>query len=260
MDNANSREYLDKIKAAVFENLRHTIPAPSVQMTDVPPSFGAMTDEEEAELDDLDADANQDARVTQHSADKHTSNDNEYEDSGDEEMGGGIPRPRVGIASGLVFTDSNGDEAPESGTNTPADAGTPAQSGSPGPRSKTPEEDPDVTIEDADAAAAAAASTGDKTSVTEVGGEPGKSDKSDAAASEAESRPKSREPETEPEAQPVQAQPEAQEAAKEDKAPEAAPETAPEASEKEPEKEPRVDPDGDVDMGETPVKEEEDKR
>ena len=31
MDDLNTREYLDKIKAQVFENLRHTGSAPSVQ-------------------------------------------------------------------------------------------------------------------------------------------------------------------------------------------------------------------------------------
>ena len=48
MENSNSREYLEKIKYAVIENLRNTVPAPSVQMQDVPRQpFGGMTDEEE---------------------------------------------------------------------------------------------------------------------------------------------------------------------------------------------------------------------
>lgn len=36
MDNQNTPEYLEKVKAQVFENLRHTGHAPSVQMTEIP--------------------------------------------------------------------------------------------------------------------------------------------------------------------------------------------------------------------------------
>ena len=55
MENQNHREYLEKIKAAVIDNLRQTAPVPSVQMQDVPrnPFPGVMTEEEEAELEDL---------------------------------------------------------------------------------------------------------------------------------------------------------------------------------------------------------------
>jgi len=67
MENSNSREYLEKITASVIDNLRQTGPAPSVQLQDVPRKpFGGMTDEEEAELDDLDEDENKDVRMTEH--------------------------------------------------------------------------------------------------------------------------------------------------------------------------------------------------
>lgn len=87
MENSNSREYLEKIKSAVIDNLRQTGPAPSVQLQDVPRRpFGGMTDEEEAELDDFDEDENKDVRMTEHRWDKHVRNDAEFEASDDEDM------------------------------------------------------------------------------------------------------------------------------------------------------------------------------
>ncbi|KAH7155642.1 hypothetical protein B0J13DRAFT_546038 [Dactylonectria estremocensis] len=87
MENSNSREYLEKITAAVIDNLRQTGPVPSVQMQDVPRKpFGGMTDEEEAELDDLDEDENKDVRMTEHRWDKRVVNDAEFEASDDDEM------------------------------------------------------------------------------------------------------------------------------------------------------------------------------
>ncbi|EGR48353.1 uncharacterized protein TRIREDRAFT_48386, partial [Trichoderma reesei QM6a] len=87
MENSNSREYLEKITAAVIDNLRHTGPAPSVQMQDVPRKpFGGMTDEEEAELDDLDEDENKDVRMSERQWDKHVENGAEFDASDDEDM------------------------------------------------------------------------------------------------------------------------------------------------------------------------------
>lgn len=87
MENSNSREYLEKITSAVIDNLRQTGPAPSVQMQDVPRKpFGGMTDEEEAELDDLDEDENKDVRMTEHRWDKAVENGAEFEASDDEDM------------------------------------------------------------------------------------------------------------------------------------------------------------------------------
>ncbi|KAF4592419.1 Histone deacetylase RPD3 [Ophiocordyceps camponoti-floridani] len=97
MENSNSREYLDKITAAVIDNLRQTGPAPSVQMQDVPRKpFGGMTDEEEAELDDLDEDENKDVRMTDHRWDKRVENDAEFEASDDDEpsRANGATRPK----------------------------------------------------------------------------------------------------------------------------------------------------------------------
>ncbi|KAF7197258.1 Histone deacetylase RPD3 [Pseudocercospora fuligena] len=134
MDNANSPEYLEKIKAQVLENLKRTTQhAPSVQMHDVPreplgmhnagPDGEAETfEEQEDRLDDEDADANKDKRYTQRQLDAKTTRDDD-EDSDDEEYetANGIMRPqprRIGIMDHL----NPHAPADDSGTNTPADS------------------------------------------------------------------------------------------------------------------------------------------
>lgn len=86
MDNANSREYLEKIRMQVIENLKRTTFAPSVQMQDVPRDSLAMNDEDEAAMDDLDEDENPDRRHTQRRFDKYIEKEGELSDSEDEEM------------------------------------------------------------------------------------------------------------------------------------------------------------------------------
>ena len=86
MDNANSREYLDKILTQVLENMKRTAHAPSVQMTDVPRDSLGMNDDDEAALDDLDEDENTDKRHTQRRADKYVQKNGELSDSEDDEM------------------------------------------------------------------------------------------------------------------------------------------------------------------------------
>lgn len=125
MENSNSREYLEKITAAVIDNLRQTGPVPSVQMQDVPRKpFGGMTDEEEAELDDLDEDENKDVRMTEHRWDKRVENDAEFEASDDDEMArnngatriSDNKRPFTDFGKGDMEIDS-GDVSPAPGTN-----------------------------------------------------------------------------------------------------------------------------------------------
>ena len=84
MDNANSYEYLEKIKNQVIENLKRTTFAPSVQMTDVPRDPAGMDDEADAMLDDLDEDENKDSRFTKRRWDKYTEKDGELSESEDE--------------------------------------------------------------------------------------------------------------------------------------------------------------------------------
>ena len=94
MDNANSTEYLEKIKNSVLENLKRTTPsgaAPSVQMQDVPREPMGMDEtleEEEARLDDEEADleASKDRRYTQRLWDRKVERDDEMSESEDEEL------------------------------------------------------------------------------------------------------------------------------------------------------------------------------
>jgi histone deacetylase 1/2 len=87
MDNANTKEYLDKIRNKVVENLKRTTFAPSVQMTNIPrnPILGGMDDEADDFMDDLDEDDNKDTRFTQRRFDKYTEKAGELSDSEDEE-------------------------------------------------------------------------------------------------------------------------------------------------------------------------------
>ena len=86
MDNANSKDYLEKIKIQVIENLKKTAHAPSVQMTDIPrTTIMGGTDEDDAELDDLDEDENKDTRHTQRRWDAQIQRDDELDESDDEE-------------------------------------------------------------------------------------------------------------------------------------------------------------------------------
>lgn len=86
MDNANSREYLDKIQIQVIENLRSTTThAPSVQMTEVPRDPIGANDDQDAVLDDLDEDTNADQRKTKRQWDKYIERDDELSASEDEE-------------------------------------------------------------------------------------------------------------------------------------------------------------------------------
>ena len=98
MDNANSTDYLQKIKIQVIENLRQTVHAPSVQQTEVPRDPEGFNEEADAELDDLDEDENPDARFTKRRWDKYVEKDGELSDSEDEEENeaNGVRRQRNG--------------------------------------------------------------------------------------------------------------------------------------------------------------------
>ncbi|OBT97974.1 histone deacetylase [Pseudogymnoascus verrucosus] len=107
MENANSNDYLEKIKIQVIENLKKTTFAPSVQMQDVPREpMGGMTEEEEAELDDLDEDENKDVRNTERRWDKAITRDDELDESDDEESAhaNGV-RPQNGVPKRMNIMD-----------------------------------------------------------------------------------------------------------------------------------------------------------
>ncbi|RYC57990.1 hypothetical protein CHU98_g8227 [Xylaria longipes] len=125
MENANSPEYLEKIKNQLIENLRRTAHVPSVQMQDVPrQSLGAMSDEDDAELDDMDEDENKDMRVTQRQWEQRIERDDEYEESDNEELEKVNGVHRNG-SSRRAFQDyRNSDAEGDSGIATPANGTT----------------------------------------------------------------------------------------------------------------------------------------
>ena len=87
MENANSHDYLHKIKTAVIDNIRRT-GKPSVEAFLETPgealARGLESDDEDEE-DDLDADRNPDKRVTQRQRDAQIDRDGELYDPSDDE-------------------------------------------------------------------------------------------------------------------------------------------------------------------------------
>eukprot|EP00842_Homolaphlyctis_polyrhiza_P003140 jgi/Hompol1/3827/HPOL_003367-RA len=77
MENMNSREYLERMKIKILENLRHLNHSPSVQMHEVPKDMHSSDDEEEDN-------ENKDIRITQRMSDKRVVPENELSDSDDE--------------------------------------------------------------------------------------------------------------------------------------------------------------------------------
>ncbi|KAJ5294462.1 hypothetical protein N7508_009283 [Penicillium antarcticum] len=132
MDNANTKEYLDKIRNQVVENLKRTAFAPSVQMTDVPrnPILDGMDDEADDVLDDLDEDENKDKRFTQRRFDQYTEKAGELSDSEDEEenAANGVRRQPGAIRcrNQVNYRNLEPDSGLDSGMATPQDASSAA--------------------------------------------------------------------------------------------------------------------------------------
>ncbi|KAL4925557.1 histone deacetylase RPD3 [Aspergillus undulatus] len=128
MDNANTREYLDKIRTQVVENLKRTAFAPSVQMTDVPREslVDGMDDEAEAILDDLDEDENKDKRFTKRHFDQYIEKPGELSDSEDEDenAANGVSRKPAHLKrrNQANYRLDLADSGVESGMATPRDA------------------------------------------------------------------------------------------------------------------------------------------
>lgn len=142
MDNANTKEYLDKIRAQVVENLKRTAFAPSVQMTDVPrdPLVEGMDDEADAIMDDLDEDENKDKRYTQRRFDQYVEKPGELSDSEDEDenTANGVRRQPNALKRRNQVNYRNldaGDSGLDSGMATPQDA------------SSIPDDDMDTTVD-----------------------------------------------------------------------------------------------------------------
>jgi histone deacetylase 1/2 len=129
MDNANTKDYLDKIRSQVVENLKRTSFAPSVQMTDVPrnPLLDGMDDDADDVLDDLDEDENKDKRFTQRRFDQYVEKPGELSESEDEEeaAANGVRR-QPGVMRRRNITNYRnldpGDSGLDSGMATPQDA------------------------------------------------------------------------------------------------------------------------------------------
>ncbi|KAA8912752.1 hypothetical protein FN846DRAFT_773121 [Sphaerosporella brunnea] len=91
MENLNSREYLEKIKTQVLSNLERTRHAPSVQMTDVGRGTTEHQEDQDAILDDQEADTiGMDQRQTQRQWERGVEKPGELYDSEDEDMGAHI--------------------------------------------------------------------------------------------------------------------------------------------------------------------------
>ena len=88
MDNANTAEYLEKIKNQVIDNIRRTMHKPSAPMTDIPQDPQGMDDEADAMLDDADEDDNPDTRHTARRWDQRIEKEGELSESEDEEANG----------------------------------------------------------------------------------------------------------------------------------------------------------------------------
>ncbi|KAJ5212260.1 Histone deacetylase RPD3 [Penicillium cinerascens] len=129
MDNANTKDYLDKIRSQVVENLKRTAFAPSVQMTDVPrnPLLEGMDDDADDVLDDLDEDENKDKRFTQRRFDQYVEKPGELSESEDEEenAANGVRR-QPGVLRRRNITNYRnldpGDSGLDSGMATPQEA------------------------------------------------------------------------------------------------------------------------------------------
>ncbi|KAF2124444.1 hypothetical protein P153DRAFT_326636 [Dothidotthia symphoricarpi CBS 119687] len=108
MENANSHDYLHKIKSTVIENIRRT-GRPSVEaFTNIPPSLRRdMESDAEDEEDDFDADQHPDARMTQRQRDQQIEHDGElYDASDDEDYNNNLGvRPQPGTKQRRNITD-----------------------------------------------------------------------------------------------------------------------------------------------------------
>ncbi|KAL5419660.1 histone deacetylase [Paraphaeosphaeria minitans] len=94
MENANSTDYLHKIKSSVIDSIRRT-GKPSVEaftnIPDNPPQLGGYDSDAEEEMNDLDADENPDVRSTQRQRDQQIEAEGElYDPSDDEEYKNGL--------------------------------------------------------------------------------------------------------------------------------------------------------------------------
>ncbi|KAF2737687.1 hypothetical protein EJ04DRAFT_510122 [Polyplosphaeria fusca] len=87
MENANSSDYLSKIRNTVIDNIRRTGKPSTEAFQPIPdnPLTRGMESDDEDEMDDQDADENPDQRVTQRQRDQQIEHGAEYYDPSDDE-------------------------------------------------------------------------------------------------------------------------------------------------------------------------------
>lgn len=177
MENANSHDYLHKIKSTVIENIRRT-GRPSVEaFTNIPPGLNRRMDSDvEDEEDDIDADLNRDVRMTQRQRDKEIERDGElYDESDDEEYKNSLgvraqpdvkkrrnitdfPNPNAAKVQDIDAIDSMEDINGESAVSTrQQSAAEKSRTNTPAAVEQSGDEDGDVDMEETDAPAPAAA-------------------------------------------------------------------------------------------------------
>ncbi|KAK4524976.1 hypothetical protein GAYE_SCF07G2880 [Galdieria yellowstonensis] len=92
MENRNTREYLENIKAKTFESLRHLPAVPSVPFHETPSSYAGLERMHERELNEEET-KYADVRETVRQKERRTEHPCEFEDS-DEEDSGALPSVR----------------------------------------------------------------------------------------------------------------------------------------------------------------------
>jgi len=177
MENANSHDYLHKIKSAVIENIRRT-GKPSVEaftaIVDAEHLPRTMDSDAEDEEDDLDADLNPDTRMTQRQQDQHIEHNGElYDASDDEDYKNNLGvRPQPGVKKRRNITDyvnPNAAAADEldgaedlnggSAQSTRQNSALESRTHTPAAGEQEADQDGDVDMEETAPAAAAATST-----------------------------------------------------------------------------------------------------
>lgn len=184
MENANSHDYLHKIKTTVIDNIRRT-GRPSVEaFTNIPDNPLLNRAEDSEAEDDLDADMNPDVRSTERQRDQRIEHNGEfYDESDDEDYKNGLgvrdqpgkkkrrhitdhPNPNAAKPDRLdnlkALDEANGDSALSTRETSPA--GTPAIA------EQGAEDDGDVEMDDAEGATTAPAALDTTRTQSPVGG------------------------------------------------------------------------------------------
>lgn len=178
MENANSHDYLYKIKSTVIDNIRRT-GRPSVEaFTNIPDNPLLSRAEDSDAEDDLDTDMNPDVRSTQRQLDRRIENNGEfYDESDDEEYKNGLgvraqpgtkkrrhitdhPNPNAAAPDGLdslrALDENNGDSALSTRQTSPSGR---SQTRTPAIAEQSADDDGDVEMDEPVAASGAVTST-----------------------------------------------------------------------------------------------------